>query len=416
MNVLPLRGLRPRADVAAKIPSLPYDVLDANEARALAKDDPYTFLHVVKAEIDLDPAIDAHDPRVYAKARENFVAMRRIGWLVRDERPAFYLYRQRMGEHVQTGVVGAALVDDYLEGRIKKHEHTRPDKEDDRTRHADAIGAHAGPVFLAYRANRSVDALVEEGTRRPPAVDFVAADGIGHALWVIDDPNETAALEAALREVPASYIADGHHRAAAYGRVARIRREGAPRLSSEERPFDRFLAVHFPATSLRILDYNRLVRDLNGLEPVELLRRIEAAGFDSVEPWSDRTPAAAGSFGMYVGGVWRLLVARQETIEASDPVERLDVAVLQSRILGPILGVLDPRTDARITFSGGIRGLAELARRVDSGEHAVAFAMHPTSLDDVMRVADAGLVMPPKSTWFEPKLRSGMVVHLLDEN
>jgi uncharacterized protein (DUF1015 family) len=320
-----------------------------------------------------------------------------------------------MGDHVQTGVVGAALVDDYLEGRIKKHEHTRPDKVEDRTRHADAIGAHAGPVFLAYRANRSVDELVDEGTRRPPTVDFVAADGIGHALWVVDDPRETATLEAALREVPASYIADGHHRAAAYGRVAQIRREAAP-ARSEERPFDRFLAVHFPATSLRILDYNRLVRDLNGLEPEELLRRIEAAGFDRVESWSARTPAAAASFGIYLGGAWHLLVARKGTIDASDPVERLDVALLQSRILGPILGVGDPRTDARITFSGGIRGLGELARRVDSGEHAVAFAMHPTSLDDVMRVADAGLVMPPKSTWFEPKLRSGMVVHLLDED
>jgi uncharacterized protein (DUF1015 family) len=414
MNVKPLRGLRPRADLAAKIPSLPYDVLDSNEARVLAKGDPYTFLHVVKAEIDLDPGIDAHDPRVYAKARENFVAMQRDGWLVRDDRPAFYLYRQRMGEHVQTGVVGAASVDDYLDGRIKKHEHTRPDKEDDRTAHADAIGAHAGPVFLAFRDDPAIASLVERGTRRPAAVDFVAADGVGHALWVVDDPAETARFESAFVGLPASYIADGHHRAAAYARVARLRRERASNATGE-RPFDRFLAVHFPAGQLRILAYNRLVRDLHGLAPAELLHRIDAAGFDRVEPWDATTPVAAGTFAMYLAGKWRLLVTRPGGVSEQDPVLRLDVAVLQDRILGPILGVGDPRLDARITFSGGIRGVPELTRRVDSGQHAVAFAMHPTSLDDVMRVADAGAVMPPKSTWFEPKLRSGLVVHLLDE-
>jgi len=414
MILTPLRGLRPRADLAARIPSLPYDVLDSSEARALALDDPYTFLHVVKAEIDLDPGVDTHDDRVYAKARENFLAMRRKAWLVRDERPAFYLYRQRMGDHVQTGVVGTASVTDYLEGRIKKHEHTRPDKEDDRTRHADAIGAHPGPVFLAYRGRSTIDALVGEATRGAPAADFVAADGIGHVLWVVDDPAEVARFEAAFREVPESYIADGHHRAAAYARVAQIRRERASRATGEQ-PSDRFLAVHFPAAELRILDYNRLVRDLHGLEPPGFLRRIDAAGFDLVAPWPGKSPKEAATFGMYLDGVWRLLVARPGTVSDNDPVKRLDVSLLQDRILGPILGVGDPRTDARIAFCGGIRGLAELARQVDSGEHAVAFALHPTSLADVMRVADADAVMPPKSTWFEPKLRSGMVVHLIDE-
>ena len=414
MNVTAFRGLRPRADLASRIPSLPYDVLDAHEARVLAHDDPYSFLHVVRSEIDLDPSIDPHDPRVYRKARENFLAMREKGWLVRDPRPAIYLYRQQMGDHVQTGVVGAALVSDYVEGRIKKHEHTRPDKEDDRTRHADAIGANPGPVFLAYRGQPAIDALVARGTRRPPSADFVAADGIGHALWVIDDPGEVAALEAAFRDVPASYIADGHHRAAAYARVARMRRERAGS-SMPERPFDRFLAVHFPASGLRILDYNRLVRDLNGLAPSELLRRVEAAGFDVVTPWPGTGPRDAATFAMYVEGTWRLLVARAVKDHGDDPVKRLDVSVLQDRILGPILGIGDPRTDGRIAFCGGIRGVAELVRRVDSGEHAVAFALFPTSLADVMAVADAGKVMPPKSTWFEPKLRSGMVVHLLDE-
>jgi uncharacterized protein (DUF1015 family) len=414
MHVKPFRGLRPRADLAARIPSLPYDVLDSSEARALAHDDPYTFLHVVKAEIDLDPKIDPHDDRVYAKARENFLAMREKHWLLPDARSAYYVYRQRMGDHVQTGVVGVASVYDYLEGRIKKHEHTRPDKEDDRTRHADAIGAHAGPVFLAYRGSQVIDALVAELTRRQPETDFVAADGIGHALWVVDDAVAVARIEDAFREVPESYIADGHHRAAAYARVWRLRRERSPRSTGEHVP-DRFLAVHFPAAELRILAYNRLVRDLNGLEPSGFLRRIEAAGFDIVEPWPGKSPWQAGTFGVYLDGVWRLLVARPGSVPENDPLKRLDVSILQERILGPILGVGDPRTHARIAFCGGIRGVVELTRRVDDGEHAVAFALHPTSLDDVMRVADAGGVMPPKSTWFEPKLRSGMVVHLLDE-
>jgi uncharacterized protein (DUF1015 family) len=413
MIVKPFRGLRPRADLAAKIPSLPYDVLDSAEARELAQDDPDTFLHVVKAEIDLDPAIDVHDDRVYARARKNFGDMIAAGKLVRDARPAYYLYRQRMGSHVQTGVVGAAAVDDYLEGRIKRHEHTRPDKEDDRTRHADAIGAHAGPVFLAYRARRDMDTLVDEASRRTPDVDFVADDGVGHALWVVEDPDTLARVEAGFREIPATYIADGHHRAASYARVATSRRARAGCATGDE-PFNRFLAVHFPASQLRILAYNRLVRDLNGLDPKRLLQRLAEAGFDVTEPWPAKFPSRAGTFGMYVDRVWRLLVPRPGLVATDDPVDRLDVSLLQDRVLGPIFGIGDPRTDGRIAFVGGIRGLDEPARRVDAGEHAAAFIMFPTALEDVMRVADAGAVMPPKSTWFEPKLRSGMVVHLID--
>ena len=405
MNVKAFRGLRPRADLAAKIPSLPYDVLDSSEARLLAEGDPYTFLHVVKAEIDLDPSVDPHDDRVYAKARENFLAMRRSGWLVRDRLPAFYLYRLRQGDHVQTGIVGAASVDDYVNGLIKKHEHTRPDKEDDRTRHTDAIGAHAGPVFLAYRDRPRLDAIVAEKTGRSPDVEFVAADGVAHAVWVVDDPGDVESFESALSEVPASYIADGHHRAAAYARVARLRRGRA----------DRFLAVHFPAGQLRILAYNRLVGDLGGLEPGALLERIAAAGFERTSPWAGTAPPRAASFGMYLAGAWHLLTARPELASSDDPVARLDVALLQNNLLEPILGIGDPRTDPRISFAGGVRGPVELMRRVDSGQAAVAFSMYPTSLDDVMRVADAGRVMPPKSTWFEPKLRSGMIVHPLDD-
>jgi uncharacterized protein (DUF1015 family) len=393
MDVRPFRGLRPRADLASRIPSLPYDVLDSDEARKLAAGDPYTFLHVVKPEIDLDPSIDPHDERVYARGRANLDAMRASGWLVRDPRPAFYLYRLRMGPHTQTGIVGAASVADYVGGRIKRHEHTRPDKEDDRTRHTQALAAQPGPVFLAYRDRQDLDRIVEQGTSRPPDADFTAVDGVSHQLWVVDDPAEVALIEGALASVPASYVADGHHRAAAYARA-----EGEK---------GRFLAVHFPASQLRILDYNRLVRDLNGRAVAAFLLEVQTQGFAIVNPWDAKRPPRKGTFGMYLGGAWRLL-------EATDP-EGLDVSILQDRLLGPVLGVGDPRTDPRIAFVGGGRGLGELERRVDSGEHAVAFALFPTSLDEVMAVADAGRVMPPKSTWFEPKLRSGMVVRLSDE-
>ena len=404
MIVQPFRGLRPRADLAAAIPSLPYDVLDSDEARALAVGDPYTFLHVVKAEIDLDPSVDVHDPRVYEQAGRNFRAMIEAGWLQPDPRPAFYLYRQRMGSHAQTGVVGAAAVDDYRTGRIKRHEHTRPDKVEDRTRHAEAIGAHAGPVFLAYRDRPDLTALTEAATKRPPDVEFTAKDGIGHALWLVDAPDDVARVEEAFRAVPESYIADGHHRAAAYAEVAR-RRGGAPS--------ERFLAVHFPAGELKILDYNRTVSDLNGLTAPELIERIGKAGFEMTDPWPAKRPARPGSIGIFLEGRWRLATDRAAP-RPSDPVAALDVSVLQDRVLAPILGVGDPRQDTRIAFVGGIRGVEELERRVSSKGAAVAFALCPTRLDDVMRVADAGAVMPPKSTWFEPKLRSGMVVRRLD--
>jgi len=394
MDVRPFRGLRPRADLASRIPSPPYDVLDSDEARKLAAGDAYTFLHVVKPEIDLDPSIDPHDERVYARGRANLDAMRSSGWLVQDSRPAFYLYRLRVGKHEQTGIVGAAAVSDYLAGRIKRHEHTRPDKEEDRTRHTQALAAQPGPVFLAYRDREELDRIVAQRTSQPADSDFTAVDGVSHQLWVVDDAQTVAAIARALARVPASYVADGHHRAAAYARA-----EGAE---------GRFLAVHFPASQLEILDYNRIVRDLNGRDPARYLLDVQAAGFAIVNPWAAKRPPRKGTFGMYLGGEWRLL-------EANDPAG-LDVSILQDRLLGPVLGVGDPRTDPRIAFVGGGRGLKELERRVDSGDHAVAFALFPTSLDEVMAVADAGEVMPPKSTWFEPKLRSGIVVRLSDDD
>ena len=393
MDVRPFRGLRPRPDLAPRIPSLPYDVLDSEEARKLAAGDPYTFLHVVKPEIDLDPAIDPHDARVYAKGRANLDAMRASGWLVQDPRPAFYLYRLTRGGHRQTGIVGAAAVADYVAGRIKRHEHTRPDKEDDRTHHTQALAAQPGPVFLAYRDRDELDRLVDALIARPPVVEFTAVDGVGHELWLVDEPKDVAALERALTAIPASYIADGHHRAAAYARAAG---EGG-----------RFLAVHFPASQLRILDYNRVVEDLNGLDPARFLLETQSAGFDVVNPWAAKRPSRKGTFGLYLGGEWRLL-------EALDPTG-LDVAILQDRLLGPVLRIGDPRTDPRVSFVGGGRGIEEIERRVDSKNLAAGFALFPTSLEEVMAVADAGAVMPPKSTWFEPKLRSGLVVRLLDE-
>ncbi len=401
MIVRPFRGLRPRPDLTAKIPSLPYDVLDSDEARRLAEGDPHTFLHVVKPEIDLDPSVPVHDARVYAKGAENLRAMIEKGWLVRDPAPAFYVYRLAVGDHAQTGIVGAAAVEDYRAGRIKKHEHTRPEKEDDRTHHAEALGAHPGPVFLAHRGHAVLETFASGiAASRSPDADFEAAEGVRHTLWKVDDPEETARVEGGFADLPATYIADGHHRAAAYARLSGI---------------ERFLAVHFPAADLRILDYNRVVRDLRGLDPAAFLARVRDAGFTIREPWEAKRPREAGEFGLYLDGTWRLLVSPAAFREAADPVARLDVAILSETILRPILGIEDPRTDPRIDFVGGIRGMEGLEARVDSGAWAAAFALHPTRMDDVMNVADAGGVMPPKSTWFEPKLRSGMVVHLFDE-
>lgn len=408
MLVKPFRGLRPAPAFAARIPSYPYDVIDSDEARGLAAGDPDTFLHVVKAEIDLDPSIPTDDDRVYAKARENFHALLASGRMVRDHRDAYYVYRLTMGDHTQTGIVGVASVDDYVGGRIRRHEHTRPDKELDRTRHARAIGAHAGPLFLAHRGSEALEAAAERIAAGPASADFTAPDGIRHTLWAATDPGLLGTIESAFRDLPSTYIADGHHRAAAYTRLALERRAEGKGAAS-----DFLLAVHFPAAQLRILDYNRLVRDLAGLDAATFLERVRGAGFGVHDAHAAKAPPRPGTFGLYLGGSWKLLEAIGPA--PTDPVRALDVSILADRILGPVLGIGDPRTDKRIEFVGGIRGTDELERRVDSGRFAVAFALHPTRMADVMAVADGGGVMPPKSTWFEPKLRSGMVVHLLDE-
>jgi len=409
-RIEPFRGWRPRPELAEDVASPPYDVLNSDEARVMAADNPLSFLHVVKPEIDLPPETDHYAPEVYAKGGENLRRLMDDGVLIQEDTPALYLYRQRMGDHVQTGLVAGASVDEYEADLIKKHEHTRPAKEDDRTRHIDALNANTGPVFLTYRARPEIDALVGRLTEKEPTYDFTAPDGIGHVLWVVTDPGERDALVAAFAEVPELYVADGHHRSAAGTRIRALRREANPNHTGNE-PYNYFLSVIFPDDQMMILDYNRVVKDLNGLDEAAVLDRVREA-FDVV-PADDAKPQRARCFGMYLGGRWYRLTAKEGSFPAADPVRSLDVAILQDNLLAPVLGIGDPRSDERIDFVGGIRGMAELERLVDSGAGAVAFAVHPTSIDQLFRVADAGTVMPPKSTWFEPKLRSGLIVRPL---
>jgi uncharacterized protein (DUF1015 family) len=412
MSVLrPFRAYRPRPGLERDVASFPYDVLSSAEARDLARGNPRSFLHVCKPEIDFDPAVSAHDDRVYARGRDNLRRLIADGTLVRDGQPCLYVYEQRMGGHVQAGLVGLCSVREYEQGLIKRHEHTRRDKEDDRTRHVAEGSANAEPVFLAYRARPALDALVAAVRARPAACDFVASDGIGHALWVVADPGEVAALSAAFAQVPCLYVADGHHRTAAAVRHGQACRARDPRAGGDA-PHEYFMAVVFPHDQLRIMDYNRVVRDLNGLTAERFLERVGEKF--AVGPVAGPRPAAPREFGLFLAGRWLRLTARPGTFPAGDPVAGLDVAILQANLLAPILGIADPRTDQRLDFVGGIRGTEELEKRCRAG-WAAAFALHPTSLDQLMRVADAGEVMPPKSTWFEPKLRSGLTVRLLDD-
>ena len=408
--IQPFRAYRPRPERARDVASFPYDVLSSEEARALARGNPVSFLHICKPEIDLDPALDVHDDRVYAQGRDNLRKFIADGVLVRDAQPALYVYQQRMGEHAQAGLVALCSVREYEQDLIKKHEHTRPDKEDDRTRHVTEANANAEPVFLAYRAQKEIDRIVDAVRVRPPAYDFIASDGIGHALWVISDRAEIDALVQLFAGIPALYVADGHHRTAAaarHGKLMRARNAGG----TGNAPYESFMAVVFPHDQLKILDYNRVVMDLNGLSTDAFLAKV-AERF-SVSPGQGVTPATPHAFEMFLGGRWHRLEARPGTFPTDDPIGGLDVAILQDNLLAPVLGILDQRKDKRIDFVGGIRGLSELEKRCREG-WAVAFALHPTSLDELMRVADAGVVMPPKSTWFEPKLRSGLIVHILD--
>jgi len=410
--IRPFAGLRPAPGRAADVAAPPYDVLSTEEAREHASADRWSFLHISKPEIDLPPGTDPYSPAVYAKAAENLRDMIAQGVLVRDSRPCLYVYRLGVKDIVQTGLVVAASIADYDTNRIRKHEFTRPDKEDDRVRQIEALNAQTGPVLLAYPDTSQVDAVLAATARGAPDSDVTARDGVRHSIWAIRDDDTISRLVTLFDAMPALYIADGHHRSAAASRVAASRRGVNPGHTGDE-DYNFFLAVAFPQHEMRILPYNRAVRDLNGMSREQLLGHI-AERFD-VEPASAPVaPTSARQFGLYIEGEWYKLAIRPELVREEDPIARLDVSLLADNLLAPLLGITDPRRDQRIEFIGGIRGLSELERRVDSGQMACAFSMHATSMSDLMAVADAHEVMPPKSTWFEPKLADGLVSHQLD--
>jgi uncharacterized protein (DUF1015 family) len=404
--IRPFRALRPAPGRAGDVLAPPYDVVSSAEAREGAKGRPWSFFHVSKPEIDLDPGIDPYDRAVYAKAAENFDRMIAAGVLIRDETPCYYVYRLTWRDRCQTGLAVAASIADYDSNRIRKHELTTPLKEDDRVRQIEAINAQTGPVMTAYPAAPQIDAMLASATERAADVDVSTDNGVRHQLWVIDDEDTIGRLTRAFDALPALYIADGHHRSAAAARVAAAR-------SNNAGSHRYFLAVLFAHHEMTILDYNRVVRDLNGRSAeqflAELRERFSVAASDQPV-----RPAASGEFGLYLAGRWHRLTIRPELVPRNDPIGRLPITLLARNVLEPLLGITDPRTDKRIDFIGGARGLAELERRVASGEMAVAFALYPTQMADLMAVADAGGIMPPKSTWFEPKLADGMVSHVLD--
>jgi uncharacterized protein (DUF1015 family) len=408
MRLHPFRALRPPPELAARVAAVPYDVVSREEAAALAEENPHSFLHVGRSDIDLPPDTDPYDPRIYAAARaalDRFVAR---GTLVRDREPNLFLYRQEMDGRSQTGIVGCVHVDDYEHDVIRKHEKTRKDKEDDRTRHVLTLNAHAEPVFLTYRPVAELDELARTAAGALPLYDFTAPDGVRHTVWRVVDPD---AWVRAFCTVPVAYVADGHHRSASAWHAGRERRAANPQHRGDEE-YNWFLAVLFPSNQLRILPYNRLVKDLNGLTPAAFAEQLRSLG--RLERTAEPSPSAPASFGLYFDGAWQRLTLDERFIDRADPIGSLDVSLLQDRVLGPILGIGDPRTDKRIDFAGGIRGPGELERRVRSGEMALGVAMYPTTLEQLIAVSDAGAVMPPKSTWFEPKLRSGLFVHELD--
>ena len=408
MRIKAFRALRPRAELAARVAAVPYDVVSRTEAAALAEGNPDSFLHVGRSDIDLPADTDPYDPRIYAAAKTALDRLIAGGTLVRDAEPALFLYRQIMDGRTQTGVVACVHVDDYECDIIRKHEKTRKDKEDDRTRHMLTLNAHAEPVFLTYRSRPELDRLSGAAAASPALYDFAAADGVRHMVWRLSDVKPWVD---AFARVPLAYVADGHHRSASAWRAGRERRAGNPRHSGDEE-YNWFLAVLFPSSELRILPYNRLMKDLNGLSPAGFRARLAEVG--RLEATTDPTPPAPGSFCFFFDGRWERLTLDPRSLDRGDPIGSLDVSLLHDRILGPILGIGDPRTDKRLDFVGGIRGPDELERRVRSGEMALAISIYPTTLEQLLAVADAGEIMPPKSTWFEPKLRSGLFVHELD--
>ena len=413
--VKPFKALRPPRDIAEKVACLPYDVMNTVEARKMAEGNKYSLLHITRAEIDLPEDTDVHSETVYRKSYENFLKWRENGWLVQDEEPKFYIYAQTMGSRTQYGILACASVDDYLNGIIRKHELTRPDKEEDRMIHVRTNNANIEPVFFTYPAVPEIDEIVNSiVSEQEPEYDFVAEDGFGHHFWVVNDRELIMKIESLFREkVPYTYVADGHHRTAAAALVGKERRDNNPGYSGKEE-FNYFMAVHFPDKQLEIIDYNRLVKDLNGNTVDEFIDKLSESFTITRKGAGIYKPDKLHVFSMYLEGNWYRLEAKENVYDDSDPIGILDVTILTRQVLNPILDIQDLRRSKRIDFVGGIRGLEALSKRVDSGEMKLAFALYPVSMKQLIDIADTGNIMPPKTTWFEPKLRSGLAIHLLD--
>jgi uncharacterized protein (DUF1015 family) len=411
--VAPFRAVRPYRKYAGEVASFPYDVLDREEGRAIIRDNPRNFLRIEKSEIDVPDEIRDDDPRVFAKARENLQKFMKEGILFQDEKPCLYVYKQKAAQREQYGLVGCVSVAEYEAGIIKKHELTRVDKENERVKHIATAGAQTGLVFLLYRSREAIDRILSGIVKGPPEYDFTTPDGVTHSAWVISEGGTIEALKREFSKVENLYIADGHHRAASAAAVARMRREKNPTHNGTEE-YNTFVATLFSHEQLKILDYNRVVKDLQGMIRQEFLDRI-GESFVVTPGFSERSPSGPHQFGMYLEGTWYRVQAKPAIYEAADLIGKLDVSILQDHLLGPVLGIKDPRTDDRIKFVGGIRGMDELEQMVDQRGYAVAFSLYPPGIEDLVEIADAGMIMPPKSTWFEPKLRSGLFVHLIDQ-
>ena len=410
-SIKPFRGLRPVTELAAQVASLPYDVMNSDEARQITTDNQYSFLRITKAEVDLEPNVDPYSEAVYDNAGENLRSFIDKGILVQDKQSCFYVYKQQMGTHIQVGLVAVASVEEYQKNIIKKHELTRPDKEQDRIKNMMATEAQTGPIFLIYKSDNVINALIAQCMSKAPVYDFTTEDAIHHSLYVVDDITQIKTIELAFDRIETLYVADGHHRLAAASHIYDLNKNKPGHTGDED--YTRFLAVLVPHHMTRIMDYNRVVQDLNGLSEAEFLVKVQEKF--NIEPCTRISCKSEYPhyFGMYLDKAWYKLVAKPGTYVETSPIGKLDVTILQENLLNPVLGIVNIRTDKRINFVGGIRGIKELERLVDSGEYVVAFSMFPTSIKELMAIADVGEVMPPKSTWFEPKLRDGMVVHLI---
>jgi uncharacterized protein (DUF1015 family) len=410
--VLPFKAVRPDTKFVSQVAALPYDVMTREEAQKAVAGNPLSFMHVEKSEIDVPDGTKSDDDLIYQTAKLNFIQMQTKGILMQDESPGYYIYRQQMGAQIQTGIVGLMSAAEYDAGKIKKHELTRKDKEEDRICHVSTVNAQTGPVFISYRNRQSLNKIVDEIAAGNPEYDFTAEDGVKHTVWVVTDAKQIEEIKKEFSEVDALYIADGHHRAAAATTVARNRhaQDKSPGFAKE---YEAVLAVFFPDNQLKVMDYNRAVKDLKGLTPEKFIEKISSS-FTVTKNFKAKSPQQFHDFGMYLGGEWYKITIKEGVYNASDPVASLDAAILQDHLLHPVLGIKDPRVDDRIKFIGGIRGMDELEKLVNKDGFAVAFSLYPTTMEQIIKVADAGAIMPPKSTWFEPKLRSGIFTHRLD--